>query len=95
MIQVLNSEAYAHIHLAMANRESGLNIGAALALGDMDFLETDIEWVAGLLRNNRLPFEALYSYLHAYHQTALEQLDERGQPITARLGNLVKGHSPQ
>ena len=93
VIQALNSEAYAHSHLAMANRELGLNIGAALALGDMDFLGTDIEWVAGLLRNYRLPVEALYSYLHAYHQTVSEQLDERGEPIITWFGNLLNGYA--
>jgi hypothetical protein len=91
VIQALNSEAYAHNHLAMANRELGLNIGVALALGDMDFLGTDIEWVAGLLRNCRLPVEALYSYLHAYHQTVCEQLDAHGQPIITWFGKLLNG----
>jgi hypothetical protein len=94
VIQALTSEAYAHNHLAMANRELGLNIDAALALGDMDFLGTDIEWVAGLLRNYRLPVEALYSYLRAYHQTVGEQLDERGQPIITWFGRLLNGYTP-
>jgi DNA-binding transcriptional MerR regulator len=93
VIQALNSEAYAHKHLALANRELGLNIGAALALGDMDFLGTDIEWVAGLLRNHRLPVEVLYRYLHAYHQTAIEQLDERGEPIITWFGKLLNGYA--
>jgi hypothetical protein len=93
VIQALNSQAYFHNHLAMANRELGLNIGAALALGDMDFLGTDIEWVAGLLRNHGLPGEALYSYLHAYQQTIGEQLDERGQPIITWFDELLNGYA--
>jgi DNA-binding transcriptional MerR regulator len=94
VIQAGSGAGYAHGHLALVNRELGLNIAAALALGDMDLLGTDIEWVTGLLRNRGLPDEALFGYLHAYHQTALQQLDERGQLITAWLGNLVNGHSP-
>lgn len=94
VIQSLNPNGYAHNHLALANRELSLNIGAALALGDMDFLETNIEWVTGLLKNYQLPVEALDSYLQAYHQTAIEQLDERGQPIIAGLGKLLSGHAP-
>jgi DNA-binding transcriptional MerR regulator len=89
--QAQNGGGYAHNHLALANRELGLNIGAALALGDMDFLGTDIEWVASLLRNCRLPVEALYSYLHAYRQTIGEQLDERGEPIITWFGKLLNG----
>jgi DNA-binding transcriptional MerR regulator len=94
VIQSLSSGGYAHNHLALANRALGLNIGAALALGDMDFLGTDIEWVTGLLRNYRLPVEALYGYLHAYHQTVGEQLDERGQPIITWFGKLLNGYAP-
>jgi hypothetical protein len=94
VIQSLNSGRYAHNHLVLASRELGLNIGAALALGDMGFLGTDIEWVTGLLGNYQFPIEALYSYLHAYHQAAIEQLDERGQPIVDWLGKLLKGYTP-
>jgi methanogenic corrinoid protein MtbC1 len=95
--RVMQSEGgagYAHGHLALASRELGSNIGAALALGDMDFLGTDIEWVTGLLRNQGLPVEAFYDYLHAYHQTIGEQLDERSQPIVAWLGRLLNGYRP-
>jgi DNA-binding transcriptional MerR regulator len=94
VIQALSSAGHAHNHLALANRELGLNVGAALALGDMDFLGTDVEWVTGLLRNYRLPVEALPGYLQAYRQAAIEQLDERGQPIIAWLGTLLNGYPP-
>ena len=85
---------HAHNRLALANRELGLNIGAALALGDMDFLGTDIEWVTGLLSDRRLPVEARYGYLKAYRQSVSEQLDERGQPIISWLGKLLSGYAP-
>jgi methanogenic corrinoid protein MtbC1 len=94
VLQALNSTGYAHNRLALANRELGTNISAALALGDMDYLGTDIEWVTGLLRNHRLPNEALFEYLRVYYQTAVEQLDDRGQPITDWLGKLVGGQMP-
>ena len=93
VIQSLNSGRYTHNHLALASRELGLNIGAALALGDMKFLGTDIDWAAGLLGNYQFPSEALYVYLHAYHQAAIEQLDERGQPILAWLRKVLNGYS--
>jgi DNA-binding transcriptional MerR regulator len=94
VIQSVNSGGYAHNHLALANRELGLNIGAALALGDMDYLATDIEWLTGLLRNHGFPLEAMYGYLHAYHQAVGEQLDERGQPVIAWFGQLLNGYQP-
>jgi DNA-binding transcriptional MerR regulator len=91
VIQSLSSAGYAHNHLALANRELGLNISAALSLGDMDLLGTNIEWVTGLLGNHQLPVEALFGYLHAYHQAAIEQLDERGQTIITWLDKLRSG----
>jgi methanogenic corrinoid protein MtbC1 len=78
-----------HDHLAIANLELARNIIAALALGDMDFLGVDIEWVEGLLSNYRLPRELMYRYLRIYHQVAQTHLDERGVPIVAWLAHLT------
>lgn len=89
VVQSLNSGAYAHNHLALANQELSMNISAALALGDMDLLGTDIEWVTGLLRNYRLPVEALRRYFEAYHEAANELLDDRGRPIITWLDTLL------
>ena len=80
-------------HLAVANRELGLNIGAALALGNMAFLGTDIEWVDGLVKNYRMAEESLDAYLQAYCRAARNQLDERGEPIVAWLESLTNGSS--
>ncbi|MFC2030484.1 MerR family transcriptional regulator [Chloroflexota bacterium] len=87
-------EGLTHQHLSLANRELGLNIGAALALGDMDYLGADIEWITGLLKSHQMPIESLYGYFQAYHQSAGEQLDERGRPILEWLGELLSGFAP-
>lgn len=94
VLQTRNGTRYAHNHLALANRELGLNIRASLALGDMSYLGTDIEWISGLLRNHHLPAEALNAFLETYHQSAAERLDERGQPVVAWLGQLLSGDAP-
>lgn len=91
LVQNLIPAGMASNHLAVANREMGLNIGAALALGNMGYLGTDIEWVDGLVKNYRMPDESLGVYLRAYYQVAQEQLDERGEPILAWLGSLANG----
>jgi methanogenic corrinoid protein MtbC1 len=93
LVQSLIAEGVSSNHLAVANRELGLNIGAALALGDMAFLGTDIEWVEGLIKNYRMPAESLDAYLRAYYGVAQEQLDERGEPVLAWLGSLANGSS--
>jgi hypothetical protein len=76
-------------HLALANHELALNIAAALALGDMNYLGTDIEWVKGLLSNCHLSLKALHSYLVAYHCAAHDILDERGAPIVDWLERVL------
>jgi DNA-binding transcriptional MerR regulator len=94
VMQTLGSAVIAHNHLAMANRELGLNIGAALALGDMAFLGADIEWLAGLLKNHGWPVESLHAYLQAYYLAAKQQMDKRGEPVISWLGKLVNGFQP-
>jgi DNA-binding transcriptional MerR regulator len=75
--------------LAVANRELALNIGAALALGDMDLLDSDVAWVEGLLAHHRVPAAWLHGYLRAYQRAARDKLDERGAPILAWLGRFT------
>ncbi len=82
-----------HDNLAIANTHLALNIMAALALGDMDFLGVDIEWVEGLLGNHQLPGEMLYDYLNIYRQAANAHLDERGAPVVDWLTRVVEAGS--
>jgi DNA-binding transcriptional MerR regulator len=89
VLRALSLTAHVHNRLALANRELGTNIDAALAMGDIDHLSTDIEWVASLLKNHRLPSEALFECFDVYYRAAVAQLDDGGQPITDRLGELV------
>jgi hypothetical protein len=77
-------------YLAIANWHLAQNIDAALALGDMSYLGTDIEWVAGLLGNYDLPVEGLRSYLVAYHKAAKQHLDERGEPVVTWLDQVLR-----
>ncbi len=93
-LRALNSTAHEHNHLALASRELGTNIDAALALGDMDYLGADIQWATGLLKNRGLSAKALSGFLRAYHAAASEQLDERGKPIIEWLGRLLRDRAP-
>jgi DNA-binding transcriptional MerR regulator/methylmalonyl-CoA mutase cobalamin-binding subunit len=87
--QVLRPTGIAHEYLNKANTELGRNILAALTLGDMDFLGTDIDWLECLLRDYTAPADSLHSYLHAYYRAAKEHLDERGQLIVDWLAELI------
>ena len=77
-------------YLNIANWHLARNIDAALALGDMCYLGTDIEWVAGLLGNYSLPVEGLRSYLIAYYEAARQHLDDRGEPVVTWLAQVIR-----
>lgn len=63
--------------LKFTNQELGDNIMAALALGDMALLQTDIEWVRGLLVNYHyhLPNQLLNYYLQTYYDVVQQHID--------------------
>lgn len=94
VLRALNSTRYEHNHLTLASREVGTNIDAALALGDMGYLGADMQWATGLLKNRQLSAEALSQYLQAYHASASDQMDERGEPIIEWLGQLLGDRAP-
>jgi len=75
-------------YLNIAETYLANNIAAALAFGDMDLVQADLDWVKDLLRNHHLPTETLYDYLRFYHQAARAHLDERGVPILEWLARV-------
>jgi MerR family transcriptional regulator, light-induced transcriptional regulator len=79
-------------HLALANREFGHNIEAALLLGDMDYLDKNLEWAEGLIENWELPPMVLPRYLEAYRRAAAKHLDARAQPILDWFDRVLKGN---
>ena len=89
IVQALLPKGMALSALTTVNQEMGLNIDAALALGDMRFLGSDMRSVVGLIEQHGLAIEVPGTYLEAYYQMAREQLDERGEPIVAWLGTMV------
>jgi DNA-binding transcriptional MerR regulator/methylmalonyl-CoA mutase cobalamin-binding subunit len=71
--------------MAHANEEFALHLEAALALGDVALLDTDIASVEQRLAQENMPAGTLGRYLSAYCQVAEEELDERGELILAWL----------
>lgn len=73
-------------HLRIANRELAQHIQAALTLGDMSWINAEINWLGGMMDDRHLPDESLRLYLQAYHRAAREYLAEPGGPILDWLG---------
>jgi hypothetical protein len=86
--RVMESKGMSRGYITVANTNLASNIMAALALGDMAFVGVDIDWVAGLLSNHRLPVHLLRDYLGIYHQFAKSNLDDRGAPIIDWLARM-------
>ncbi len=61
-------------HLAHANQELALHLEAALALGDMALLDTDIATVEQRPAREGMPAGMLAHYLLAYYRIAEEEL---------------------
>jgi DNA-binding transcriptional MerR regulator len=54
---------------------------AALALGDVDFLDSDLSWIHGLLSAQQLPEAVLYGFLQVYLTAVQKHLDRRGMIV--------------
>lgn len=77
-------------HLAMANLSFGRAIIAALTLGDMNYLDPDIDWVEGLLVNHyEMPPAALDAYLEAYYDAAVRHLGKQGFLVIDWMARLL------
>lgn len=70
-------------HLKNANKDLAQNIIAALTFGDIDLLDTNLEWVRGLLINfhYRMPEQTMATYMAAYCRACEAHLDERGEVL--------------
>jgi DNA-binding transcriptional MerR regulator len=66
---------------AGANNYLAQYLTAALALGDLEFLDSDLGWIRGLLSGHQLPDAALHGYLQVYLAAAQKHLDQRGALI--------------
>ena len=69
------------VQQAGANAYLAQYLGAALTLGDIDFLDSDLSWIRGLLSAHQLPEAVLYGFLRVYLTAVQQHLDRRGMII--------------
>jgi len=72
-------------YLAHANEELASHLEAALVLGDVALLNSDMAGVEQMLAQDGAPADLSSRYLRAYSRAVEGQLDERGEPIRAWL----------
>ncbi len=85
VLNTLEPQAREMIRQAGANSYLAQYLGAALALGDVNFVDSDLDWIRGLLSGRQLPDSALLGYLRAYLSAARKHLDQRGALIVEWL----------
>jgi methanogenic corrinoid protein MtbC1 len=78
-------------HLEAINEDISLTISAALKLGDIDLLGTDISWVEELLLGYHLASDYIKEYMVAYYQAAEFHLGEKTMIVVDWLDKLVAG----
>jgi hypothetical protein len=81
VLGMLEPKAREMIQQAGANTYLAQYLGAALALGDIDLLDSDLSWIRGLLSAHQLPDDALPGYLQVYLAAVRKHLDRRGTII--------------
>lgn len=75
-------------HLSTANLNLARGIMAALKLGDISLLQTDIDWVQGLLENHQIPVEKLQRYMQVYYDVTKAHLNDEASPVLEWLNEL-------
>ncbi len=67
--------------LRLANQMMTRNIIAALRLGDLHYIGSDIHWVEGLLVNHKLPSAQLHQFMRNYAAALVKNLDREAGNI--------------
>jgi len=68
----------------------GENISAALQLGDMAHVSTEVDWLRTLLKSYDTPPQQLIYFMEAYSQAVDKNINGQGQPIAEWLAQEVK-----
>lgn len=80
--------------LKTANHFMGDTLIASLELGDLTYLDQEVEWLGVMLRNNQVPVAAISYYLKAYHIAVMESSGTRAQLLlnwlSSRLDQVSK-----
>ena len=73
-----------------ANEGLGIDIVAALDLGNIDYIKPNLTWLLNLLSHRGMPIDLLLNYLMTYQNTAEATLNTRGQEIVRSLSGFIK-----
>jgi DNA-binding transcriptional MerR regulator len=89
VLQEMTATGISPRYLEIAITNLTRNIIAALTLGDISFLRSDIEWVKGLLEYQGIPTKIFNNFIRSYAEAVTNQLDDRDSLLATYLLQLV------
>jgi hypothetical protein len=72
-------------YFSTANQFLGNNLVAALQLGSLRFIDSELDWLENLIRVQRLPQQVISAYLGTYARAVETHLGENGRVIVQWL----------
>ncbi len=91
LMAALDPKVREMVRRAGANGYFAQYLTAALGLGDIDFLEVDLNWIQGLLAAHHLPDGVLRVYLEAYRMAIQQHLDQRAPMMVEWFDQVLEG----
>jgi methylmalonyl-CoA mutase cobalamin-binding subunit len=92
--QAMSAQGMHQGHLTAAKHNFGRDLTAALTLGNLDYLGSDLNWIAGLLSYRQISPDALVLYLNCYYEGARRILGKPGTILIDWLARLLHKHEP-
>lgn len=86
---ILQDKNMPYEHIVSADLHLSQDILAALRLGNMSYLGSQISWVHNLIQNYHYPLHLLSMYLMAYLEAARQHIADGGEPIIAWLEGIT------
>lgn len=88
--QVMSAQGMPQSHLIAAKHNFGRDLTAALSLGNLNYLGTDLNWIAGMLSYRQISPDVLVLYLNCYYEGARRFLGEPGWLLVDWLAYLLQ-----
>lgn len=76
-------------HITNANHFMGENIIAALHLGDVAYISSELEWLETLIKVHHVPPQVVSDYLKTYANSVTRYMPKHGRLISSWLENAV------
>ena len=85
LIQSVGALGFSMDVMETATKFLGENLAAALKLGDVTLIDSEIDWVTTLLKSNHIPEKTLHDYMALYAGAVNQHINGAGKPLIGWL----------